>query len=460
MNFRAFFQKHKAYMIIFSIAVALRLGLFFVYLNFNHGDFIGTVRGADGYFEISENLIAGNGYSESAQAPFVPNAMRPPAWIVTMALIAKIFHSYVPVYIFQLILSSLIPILGMYLAGKIFPSRYTWLVGLFLALEPAAIYSSTMVVSETSFTFLFLLFLVFIFRYLDSQATKSIALAGFFLGLSILIKPTVQFLPIIIPVLLLLHYRKQLSLRFFKQLLCFVFVVALVLLPWVLRNKKEFGVWGLTAQPAYNLYTVLVPTVLSIDKGTSYESELSAIPIVDEVPGGPADLSNSRFYTDKSVAVLMQHKVALLKSMGISMVTFFTHDHMLTVLGYGGISIPNVLHKPALVLLLTDPLELARDILMYASSPGIFVLLVRLFWIAITLLFFAGAALYLYKEKFSPFAYTGLIMVAYFAVLTSANGFGMNGRFRIPVNVFIFTFAVYGFVVLRRCLIKKWFPNA
>ena len=132
---------------------------------------------------------------------------------------------------------------------------------------------------------------------------------------------------------------------------------------------------------------------------------------------------------------------------------------MLTVLGYGGATIPNFLDKPALILLFTNPVLLAKHIVAYGSSPGIFVLLGRLFWIVTTILFFAGAWFYLRREKFSPFAYTALLMVAYFVLMTAANGFGMNARFRIPVNAFIFTFAIYGFSVLWSVLGRRLFPK-
>ncbi len=459
MNFREFLKKHRVAAAVFVLALVVRLALFFMYLQYNEGDFIATIRGADGYFEISENLIAGNGYSENSAPPYVPNSLRPPAWIVLMAGIAKVFGSYLPVFIFQLLLSSVIPLIGMSLAGRVVPLQYTSIVGVLLALEPAAVYSSTMVVSETSFTFLFLLFCVFLFKYVDTRKTREIVTSGVFLGLAILVKPTVQFLPVLIPLVLLLMYRKKLSISLFKQMIYFVAVCALVLAPWLYRNQKTFGVLGLTSQPAYNLYTVLVPTVLSLDTGASYESEQKIYADTLTARGDTITLANSKEYIAESVSIFRQHKVAFVKSLGISIVTFFTHDHMLTVLGYGGVRIPNLLHKPALVLLLTDPAQLLRDIRLYALSPGILVLLVRLFWVAITLLFFFGAWSYFRREKFSPTAFLTIFLVAYFAVMTAANGFGMNGRFRIPINAFLFIFALYGFFAFRE-YVRKFFTHA
>lgn len=450
-----FFQKNKATILIFTLAVFVRLALFTMYLHANNGDFIVTIRGADGYYETSENLIHGRGYSDQETSPYTPSALRPPAWILSMALIAGVFGSYVPVFIFQLILSALIPVMGMYLARRIITERHTPLVGLLLAFEPAAVFSSTMVVSETSFTFLFLAFAIFLFRYMENQTSRNIIWSAVFLGLSILVKPTVEFLPVLVPAGLLFMYRKKISRTLIAQCAYFLLASLLVVSPWVYRNYKTFGVFGLTSQAGYNLYTVLVPSVLSLDRGTSYEAEHMAIGKTLDAEGGAVTFANSDYYSKKAVAILSQHKIAFVKSLALSMVTFFTHDHMLSVLAYGGIAIPNLLDQPAFVLLLTNPFELARDIALYAASPGILVLVGRLFCVAIALLFFCGAWLYFRREKFSPFAFMALAFVAYFALMTTANGFGMNGRFRMPVSAFIVTFALYGLSVLRRSIIAK-----
>lgn len=459
MIFGEFLKKNKIAVGIFLFAVIVRLALFFAYLDFNNGDFVSTVWGVDGYSDIAKNLVEGNGYSDGSPPLYAPNSLRPPAWIFIIAIFTKVFVSLVPIFIFQLVLSGLVPVMGMYLAERIISKDYAFIVGILLALEPAAVFSTTMLASETSFTFFFLVFVIFLFRYFDNRTTSNAVWSGVFLGLAILVKPTVQFLPFLVPLMLIVFFKKSLSRDMFKHALYFVAVSMLVLAPWVYRNYKEFGVYGLTSQPAYNLFTVLVPTVLSIDRGTNYEVEQHIYSDILRTRGGFITLANSNDYIAESLGILRQHKAAFLKSIGVSVVTFFTHDHMLTVLGSGGVSIPNFLDKPALVLLFTNPFELAGYIAAYVTTPGVFILIGRLFWIITTILFFGGSCLYLRREKFSPMAFTALFIVAYFALMTTANGFGMNGRFRIPVNTFIFTFALYGLVALRRLITDKLFSS-
>ena len=461
MNFKEFFQKHKIGVTIFVFAVAVRLVLFAVNFHATDNDFIGTIHGGDGYYEISKNLIDGNGYSFDQGPIFTPEPLRPPLWIFTMAFIAKVFGSYVPVFIFEIILGSLIPVLGMYLARRVISPSLATIVGLLLALEPNGVLLSFLNVSEIPFTFLFLVFVVFLFRYVENQTTRNIVWAGLFLGLAILVKPTVQFLLVIIPVVLLIFFRRTKFPNKFqaKHLVYFITVCVLVFSHWVYRNYQDFGAFGLSAQPAYNLYAVLVPTVLSIDNGTNYKDEFKQIDSIINAGGGGITLTNSGFYIKQALGIFAEHKMAFLQSLGISMVTFFTHDGMLTVLDSSKIAIPNFLEKPALVLLFTDPQTLVRHIISYAGSPGLIIFVARLFWIAVAFLFIIGAGIFLRREKFSLIAYLAIGIVIYFALLTTANGFGMNARFRIPVNAFIFTFAIYGFSVLWSVLGRRLFPK-
>ena len=450
MNFGKFFRKHKIGVIIFLLALAVRLTLFVVNFNAAQGNFIETIRGADGYYEISRNLIDGNGYSFDQGPVFTPEPLRPPVWIFFMAFLAKIFGSYVPVFIFEVIIGSLIPVIGMSLAARVVSLRLATAVGVFLALEPNGVLLSFLTISEIPFTFLFLLFLFFLFRYFDSQTTRNIVWSGVFLGLAILVKPTVQFFPLLVPISFFLIYKKIKSVPpiLYKHCAYFFLVSVLVLTPWFYRNYREFGAIGLSAQPAFNLYLVLVPTVLSIENGTTYNDEFVKNQAITDAIGGGITLTNSDFYIKKALGVLLEHKVALIRSVAVSVVTFFTHDGMLTVLSYSKISIPNLLEKPAIMLFFSEPQTLIRHIVAYAGSSGIVVFIFRLFWIAVTFLFFVGALFYFRSEKFSPFACIALGVVIYFALLTAVNGFGMNARFRIPVTAFMVTFSVYGVSVL------------
>ena len=198
--------------------------------------------------------------------------------------------------IFQILIASFIPVLGIYIARHLIPERYAICVGFLLALEPYSILLSFILYTETCFTFLFLIFLIFLFRYMKEQTIRNAIWSRVFLGLATLVKPTVQYLPIIIPIIMLYFFRKQLKISLLKHLLIFLAVFSLLITPWVYRNYKEFGKFGMSAQPAFNLYVYLVPTVLSYDNHTSFKTELDTLLKKDSFDLNKINLSNNYYY--------------------------------------------------------------------------------------------------------------------------------------------------------------------
>jgi hypothetical protein len=168
----------------------------------------------------------------------------------------------------------------------------------------------------------------------------------------------------------------------------------------------------------------------------------------DNLDVNSINLSNGDYYKDQAIDIIMDHKFALVKSVAMTIVTFFTHDGMLTFFQNAGIIIPVTLSKPATALLVTDPIALVKAIATYIQGPGAAILIVRCLWIVVTILFFIGVIQYIRKERINPAILTAIFLVAYFALTTSINGLGVNARFKVPVNIFIFFFALYGAVCI------------
>ena len=101
-----------------------------------------------------------------------------------------------------------------------------------------------------------------------------------------------------------------------------------------------------------------------------------------------------------------------------------------------------MLGKPALFLLFSDPGKFFAYVKSVALEPTILILFARLFWIAATVLFFAGACLYAYKVGDARGLLT-IAIVFYFMVTTLVIGLAVTGRYRLPVEVFIIIFAAY-----------------
>ncbi|MEN9625941.1 MAG: hypothetical protein RL557_269, partial [archaeon] len=165
------------------------------------------------------------------------------------------------------------------------------------------------------------------------------------------------------------------------------------------------------------------------------------------------NLTNSKFYISQATRVLKDHKRALLKSVAITGITFFTHDGMHTVLQYLGIPIQNFASKPFFSLL-KQPVELIKVISHYSSSPAAFIILMRLVWVLVTFLFLIGGVSLIRNKNTRGQTIIVVIIILYFTLTTAINGLGVNARFRVPVNALILSFAVQGLYVIKKVLSK------
>jgi hypothetical protein len=321
--------------------------------------------------------------------------------------------------------------------------------GIMMAFEPYSILLSSLLYSETIFTFLFLLFFYFLIRYFKSFTMRDLVWMSLFLGLATMSKLTIQYIPIVLIIfMLIIHYKNLGSVRW-KNISIMLGIFLLLIIPWIGRNYVEFGKLGLSAQPPFNLYVYLVPTVLSIDNGTSFAIEHKNFVRKDNFDENSINLSNASLYKDEAMNILKDHKLALAKSVAGTFVTFFTHDGLLTVFQNAGIIISNSANRPAISMLFSDPGSLFVFIKIQMKSWGILILVARLLWIAISLSFFVGIAKLLIGKRLNISLITSLLLVFYFTFTTAINGLGVNARFKVPVLVFVFSFALYGLFSLK-----------
>ncbi len=72
----------------------------------------------DGYYEIANNLVAGHGFTRSAVEPFVPDSVRTPGYPLIIAVLLAAFGSYKALFILQVVVGSLTPLMALLLAQE------------------------------------------------------------------------------------------------------------------------------------------------------------------------------------------------------------------------------------------------------------------------------------------------------------------------------------------------------
>lgn len=438
-----FIKEHKIEFAVFLLAILVRLVFFFISLHANGGNVENTVHGQDGYFDISRNLLLGNGFSINPTPPFYPYSYGVPGYPFFLFFLLWATRSYMATGMIQLILGALIPVLGMYLSRLIVPTfnRAPLVVGILLALAPYQTLFSFIFYTEALFTVFFSIFLILFLYFLKIPSIRLAVLAGLFLGLATLTKPTVQYLAIVGVIFAWWHFRNSLHKNILLKLGYFFLIFLAVLSPWIYRNYRVFNMINLGSQLPFNLYEVLLPSVLAIENQTSFEVEQQKLPLK------AADIF---FSTPKSISRLAlteisRHPVALVKLSVLNVVTFFTHDGMLTFLQATGVRQEVRLGKPALVLLLAAPWSFAKIVWSYMRTALAFIFFARLFWVGITVLFGLGLYHLWRSGLFSPQLVFSIIIVFYFVLTTMINGLTVNARFRMPVEPIIFAVAYAGF---------------
>ena len=73
-----FLRKYKVEIVIFILALFARSILVSINLYANDYNIVNTIHGDDGYYEISQGILSGNGFTGFSNYPFSPNPLRPP----------------------------------------------------------------------------------------------------------------------------------------------------------------------------------------------------------------------------------------------------------------------------------------------------------------------------------------------------------------------------------------------
>ena len=411
-----FIRTYRAELTLIILALLVHALIFFLVVQSNNGSVINTVRADDGYFELAQNVLAGKGFSWEPSAPYTPNPLRTPGFVYVLAGLIGI-AGITGAALIQLLASSAIPVLGMYIARRITGSSgIGYLAGAILAVDPTLALLSFQFYTETLFLILFLAWILLTFRYLERRDAVTLALSAALLGGAILIKASVQYIPLLFIPFIVWHFRNEEWRRGTAHACLYLLIVGVILAPWVVRNMNTFGVAGLSAQTPFVLYTNFAPAVLSVANGTDFIAQRNTFLTRAEYKGDAITLANGGAYTARALDVALAHPAAALFVATKSLFTFFTNDGFYTLIALCG-------RAPADFL----PLLIAA----------------RLVWIAITIAAFLGALVYLLRQR-SQLAILIILLVAYFALTSTIAAFGTNPRYRLPVDPILLALAAVG----------------
>ncbi len=208
---------------------------------------------AIGYFRLAENLRHHGVFSRSEQPPFAPDSVLTPVYPFFVAVLLTLAGGklwIIPVT--QGLVNSLSAVLVFKAGEKLFNTRAGFIAGLCFALDPSALVRTFSLLTETLFTFLFLVANFFLIQYASKPAAKSLITSAVLLGVAALCRPVALYF--FVPAAAMLFFTNSSSLKIrAKNAAIYVAVFVLTLSPWLVRNKLMFGMAQLTSIQGINL---------------------------------------------------------------------------------------------------------------------------------------------------------------------------------------------------------------
>jgi 4-amino-4-deoxy-L-arabinose transferase-like glycosyltransferase len=166
----------------------------------------------------------------------VPDAVRTPGYPLVLSFFMDARPSGRTLYkilIFQLIISVLTLYLAFELFRKFLPAGMALAASFLTALSPHLIVANSYILTETLFCFILVL-AAFQVGFLTVRPAGWLAgVTGAIIGFAALVKPSLQYFPVVMAMWLFIHYGPKKGLRLFLALLA---GFMLVFSPWIIRN--------------------------------------------------------------------------------------------------------------------------------------------------------------------------------------------------------------------------------
>ena len=254
--------------IVFIIALSLRLALFLI-TNMWEPQVYNKIIIQPGNDPLTYHTTALEimNFFESGKT-VEPNPLRTAGYPVFLAMIYSAFGTY-PwiVLLVQIIIDSLSAVILLIIFSRYFNLRIALFAGLFYAFDPHLIIFSLSMYSDTLLVFFLILTFYFLSKYFLDQTRSRLNLIIFsaLLGISTLIKPISQFVPLIILVFILIKYRASVK-QAARHSVYFLTIFFLVLSPQLIHNYICFNRFFLTVAGDYNLLRMSVVPILSEKK--------------------------------------------------------------------------------------------------------------------------------------------------------------------------------------------------
>jgi 4-amino-4-deoxy-L-arabinose transferase-like glycosyltransferase len=292
---------------VLGLATVLRLAVLFAaagspqrYWSSDDRDYVG----------LAFHLHAG--YLSDAGHWFDRGLLRTPVYPLVLRAIFDVFgRHYVAVVAVHAVIGTATVFLAFRLARLLLPERYALGAAFLIAIDPASIVFSNLMLTETLFAFLLTATLLLLVHGLEREQAWPAAAAGLVLGVAILTRPIAEYLPLV-PALILLATRRRLAVA-----LAVAFVAG-ALIPagaWAIRNHAKTGVATISTIDGHNMLNYRAYDALR-ESGWSKRraNRHIAAELAERTHPGENAAKISRAQLSLGVHILLRHPAGAFKS--------------------------------------------------------------------------------------------------------------------------------------------------
>lgn len=453
---KVFWRTYKIEASIFFSALVLRLIMFFALLAISSPDgFSLPLAGSDStsYLDAARELGSTGRFFDRHAG--LPNSYEVPGYPLFLAFVEKLGGGPLLAALLQNVIAAASAVI-VYKIGSLLAPAVGMLAAVLFAVDPAGVFYSNFILTETLFIFFVLAAAYFLFGSPTSIiGGRKLFASGILLGAATMVRPVGEILlPGFVAVLGVLHFRewRKVAALSLAVILGFLAVAG----PWFLRNKILFDRWELSSvaslqfafahAPLFYAHKNSVPAREAIN--VFHEKLLAISPYGDETT-----LRNSPYMWRIAFEYLGEDPVGFAKFHAIKTIPFFLSDGWREMAARADL-IPNSM--PSL-----GDLAMKKDFagLQGALQKNKTALLLFLggaaFWLAVNLFMLLGMAFGL-RTRVERAALLLLSAFIVFATALVAGGAVSHPRYRMSVSPFMFILASFGFLRTVAFLKSRW----
>jgi 4-amino-4-deoxy-L-arabinose transferase-like glycosyltransferase len=193
----------------------------------------------DRFGELGTNIALGKGFVYGSGDMTVTSFDRAPVYPLIIAFVRIALHEHyiLGLQVFQALLHGLTGLLMYRIGGQFLDHRTALLAQIIHAIHPVMVWYTARVWIETTNTFFTVLVVLMAILLQNGSTARRTVLAGVVIGVAVLTKAVILFLPVLFVVSALV--RKQLHTA--RSLILAVGIAVVIIAPWTVRNYVESG---------------------------------------------------------------------------------------------------------------------------------------------------------------------------------------------------------------------------